>query len=123
VLLFTIILAGCATEQTSPQDVLVSEVLGGWKRSNITTPASPAPDVIEKLGVDSSAEAVYGGPGRVTVRVYKMRSETGAFEAMQKWRPPDGVGIQKGRYFLTASGGTSSANLALVSELQKLPVR
>src|SRR4051794_225765 len=93
VLLFTIMLAGCANDKTSPQDVLVSEVPGGWKRSDITTPASAAPDVIEKLGVDSSAEALYDGPGHVTVRVYKMRSETGAFEAMQKWRPPDGVGI------------------------------
>ena len=116
-------LAGCAKEQTSPQGVLSPQISGGWKRSDITTPASAAPDVIEKLGVDSSAEAVYDGPGHVTVRVYSMRSETGAFEAMQKWRPPDGVGIQKGRYFVTASGGGTSANLAVISEFQKIPVR
>ena len=121
VLLFTIMLAGCAKDQMSPQAVLVSEVRGGWKRGDIT-PVSAPPDLIEKLGVDSSAEAIYEGQGRVTVRVYKMRSETGAFEAMQKWRQPDSVGIQKGRYFVTAGGGAPSANLAVISELQKLSV-
>jgi len=114
-------LAGCAKEQTSPQSILLRKISGGWERSDITTPASVAPDVIEKLGVDSSAEAVYDGPSRITVRLYRMRSETSAFEAMQKWRQSDSVGIQKGQYFVTATGGAPSANLAIISELQKVP--
>ena len=67
------------------------------------------PQILATLGIVDARAATYTGPSPVAVRVFRMKSETVAFEALQKWKPEKGVmHFYRGPYFV----------LALTSELK-----
>ncbi|MDX2150123.1 MAG: hypothetical protein SFV54_05275 [Bryobacteraceae bacterium] len=45
-----------------------------------------APETARQLGLLEAVHADYNGPAPASVTVYRMRSETVAFELLQKWR-------------------------------------
>ena len=112
------VLASCAKQQ-SADSVLPSELPGGWKRGSVTAPADSVPDLIRTLGLESSAQTPYEAGTKVLVRAYRMRSDTAAFEVMQKWRQSDGMGLQKGSWFLTANGPDRDQTMAVLTELRR----
>lgn len=118
VLLLVILAGGCAKHQ-SADSVLPPELSGGWKRGAVAVPATDVPDVIRRLGLESSAETTYGGSTRVLVRAYRMRSDTAAFEVMQKWRQSDGLGLQKSAWVLTANGPARDQTMTVLAQLRK----
>jgi hypothetical protein len=68
--------------------------------------AEEYPQVLATLGIVDGRVAQYSGPSPVTVRVFRMKSPTVAFEALQKWKPEKGVmHFYRGAYFILA--GTS----------------
>src|SRR4051794_24225403 len=109
IVLVAILLAACGTAPKTTDQLLPSELSGGWKRGALQSPASSIPDLVSQLGLAFSAETQYEGPaGTVPVRVFVMRAETSAFELMQKWRQSEGTGAYKSRYFFSADPGRSS---------------
>lgn len=91
------------------------DLAGVWKRSQVTS-LSDIPALISQAGPEESAETTYTGPAIVNVQVFRMRSETSAFELMQKWRQSDGIAGYKGPYFMVARGD-QAANI--IRELSK----
>ncbi|HBY60693.1 MAG TPA: hypothetical protein DEH78_12780 [Solibacterales bacterium] len=58
---------------------------GPWTRVSLTpVPSAAIPETARQLGLAEAVEAAYSGEIKVTV--YRMRSETAAFELLQKWR-------------------------------------
>ena len=96
-------------------DVLPSSLAGGWKRGDVFT-LSDIPAVVSQLGPEESVQTVYTGPGTVTVRAFRMRAETSAFELIQKWRQSDGLAAYKGAYFFVVTGDAAAG---VLRELQK----
>lgn len=120
VIFISLFLAACAKSGKSLSELLPSEP-GGWKRGDVKTPAE-VPETAQALGVVDSAEALYLGDGRVRVRVLQMKTDTVAFELMQKWRHTDGLGANKGPYFFIAegqAGSTPQSTMTLLGLLQK----
>ena len=65
--------------------------------------AEEYPQVLATLGVVDARIAQYSGPSPVTVRVFRMKSSTVAFEALQKWKPEKGImHFYRGAYFILA---------------------
>jgi hypothetical protein len=65
--------------------------------------AAEYPQVLATLGIVDARVATYSGPSPVIVRVFRMRSSTVAFEALQKWKPEKGVmHFYRGAYFILA---------------------
>ncbi len=61
------------------------------------------PQVLATLGIVDARIATYSGAAPVTVRVFRMKSPTVAFEALQKWKPEKGVmHFYRGAYFVLA---------------------
>lgn len=113
-------LAACRKSDPGFEQVLPGEVAGGWRRSQLTA-AQNAPDLIRQHSPVASAEAVYTGVGTIRVRAWQMKSETSAFELMQKWRQSDGISAYKGAYFFVAeaAGADRNAVLSFLRELQR----
>src|SRR4051794_31745672 len=84
-----LLLYSCARAPKSFEEILPPELSGGWKRTAITRSAA-IPPAVSQLGNADAAEATYSGVGTVRLSVYRMKSETAAFELMQKWRTTDG---------------------------------
>ena len=61
------------------------------------------PQVLATLGVVDARLASYSGPSPVTIRVFRMKSATVAFEGLQKWQPEKGVmHFYREAYFILA---------------------
>lgn len=114
-LLISSVTAGCTRTARPLADVLPMDLAGVWKRSQVTS-LSDIPALISQAGPAESAETTYTGPATVNVQVFRMRSETSAFELMQKWRQSDGIAGYKGPYFMVAHGD-QAANI--IRELSK----
>jgi hypothetical protein len=95
-------LAACSPE---PRVVaLPAAVDGGWKlKASGNVPDGEAPGKIPQLKPVQSLRGTYDGPTAIEAAVYRFKNNTGAFEALQSWRP-DGQTIvrQKNDLFLTA---------------------
>jgi hypothetical protein len=75
---------------------------GEWTLSE-EKPFSDYPRILATLGVVDARVADYTGPSPVTVRVFRMKSSTVAFEALQKWKPEKGVmHFYRAEYFVLA---------------------
>lgn len=83
-------LSGCpAGIQWEPE--MPASLDGGWKLEKVErAPPENAPELLRQLQVADGMESVYGGPGKLTVSVYRLRTASSAFEAVQKWRPEPG---------------------------------
>jgi hypothetical protein len=80
------------------------DLAGQWKRGTLSS-VSEIPPVISQLYPEESIQTTYtGGPGTVTLRAFRMPSETSAFELIQKWPQSQGLAAYKGPYFFIASG-------------------
>ena len=78
--------------------------------------AEEYPQVLATLGVVDARVAQYSGPSAVTVRVFRMKSSTVAFEALQKWKPEKGImHFYRGAYFLLAE----TAEMKFVDEFDR----
>lgn len=65
--------------------------------------AEEYPQVLAALGIVDARVAQYSGPSLVTVRVFRMKSPTVAFESLQKWKPEKGMmHFYRGAYFILA---------------------
>ena len=101
----TLFNAACTRETQSIQNVLPVQVQRAWKLTS-TTRIEPtaAHETVRGLGLEEAHEARYSGNGSIIVHVYRMGSNTSAFEALQKWRDPESIPFYKGAYFVTARG-------------------
>lgn len=98
-----LILAACGNKQTETPAALPSSA-GPWTRaSEQSLPASDYPAVLATLGVIDARLAKFEGASAVTVRVFRMKSSTVAFEALQKWKPEKGImHFYRNAYFILA---------------------
>ena len=87
-----ILLAGCGKRQRPGEISLPAAVDGGWTlQSTGKLPNESAPEAARQLGVMETMEGHYTGPSNIRVIVYRMPTETVAFELIQKWRPEPGT--------------------------------
>ena len=101
-------------------DETVPVSLDGWTRSQISPlPPAEVPEVIRGLGLAQAVSATYTGPSTVSVRVFRMKGQTSAFELIQKWRQSDGLAVYSGPYFLVADPGVGPGASRLLQALQK----
>ena len=119
-LLSAMAMMSCEKAPRSFDQVLPRQAAGVWQRGEVL-PLSQLPEPISRLGVQEAAETTYKGAGVVTVRAFRMKAETSAFELMQKWRPADGMAVYKGPYFFVAipQGTDPQAVGALLRALQQ----
>jgi hypothetical protein len=97
-------LSGCpAGIQWEPE--MPASLDGGWMLEKVDrAPPEEAPVLLRQLHVADGMESVYKGPGKLTVTVYRMRTASTAFEAVQKWRPePGSVVFHTGGVFTIVS--------------------
>ncbi len=98
------LLASCGGGAKPP--AIPEELPGGWKRASLSTPPpESAPELARSLGVKLVTEAVFSGPGKITVTYYTMGASASAFELVQKWKPEPGeVFLSEGPHFVVARG-------------------
>jgi hypothetical protein len=99
----TLCLVSCGTGKPGPPLALPAAA-GPWTLAREQPiRAEEYPQVLATLGVVDARAATYTGPSPVTVHVFRMKSETVTFEALQKWRPEKGVmHFYRGPYFVLA---------------------
>jgi hypothetical protein len=110
------VLTGCASSPRPLSEVLPTNLPGGWTRGDVSARSDAAPMIVQ-LGHEESAETTYTGRGTVTLRGFRMRSETSAFELVQKWRQSEGLAAYKGPYFFVATGEGAAE---VLRELQRI---
>ncbi|MCW5980109.1 MAG: hypothetical protein KIT09_18650 [Bryobacteraceae bacterium] len=105
---------------TAQEEFAYPSTLGdGWKlEGTARLTADETPDEIRRLGLRSAYRGRYAGAGDLTVTVYWMTSEAGAFELAQKWRPEAGrLAYHQGDLFVVLeSAGMDHRSLAGVAE-------
>jgi hypothetical protein len=97
------ILTACSS-QTPASPVALPKAAGDWKLvQEQALMQADFPPVLATLGVIDARMAKYEGPSPVTLRIFRMKSSTVAFEALQKWQPEKGVmHFYRNAYFLLA---------------------
>jgi hypothetical protein len=121
-LLLTIVLTACGS---SPRPLALPQTLANvWTlQSSRTEPAGTAPEMIRAIGTRGWTAATYQGPGKVDVAIYRLTSEPGGLEMVQKWRPQaNTVVFYTDRYFVVVkyeAPDRAPVN-ALITALQKL---
>jgi hypothetical protein len=94
-ILLALSLAACAKPPRAAESLLPATPGGVWHRTALHAVAGTQP------GVERAFEAVYEGPGKLTVTLYEARVSGTAFEMAQRWKhSPDTVFFDKGRYFV-----------------------
>ena len=108
-------LTGCAKTQRDLHKILPETIPSGWVREDQRAmTAEDAPQFIRDAGLNQWMQASYRGTGRITVKIYELKSETNAFELMQKWRrDKDETAFYKGPLFVTAAAATNEARPVL----------
>lgn len=119
-LLIPVLLACCGKPARTWEEILPAEVSGGWRRGPIEKLAE-IPAVVSQLGPADAVETTYAGTGSIRIRAFRMKTETGAFELVQKWRQIDGISAGRGLHFFVANadGVDRTAILAVLAELQR----
>ena len=101
-------------------DESIPASIDGWTRSQLVPiSTSDAPEIIRNLGLEQAAAATYTGPSSVSVKIYRMKVQTSAFELIQKWRQSDGLAVYSGSYFVVADPGSGPDASRLLKALQK----
>ena len=102
-LLLVVCLVSCGTGKPSPP-LAFPAAAGPWTLTQEKPIlAEENPQVLNTLGIVDARAAAYSGPSPVTVRAFRMKSETVAFEALQKWKPEKGImHFYRGPYFILA---------------------
>ena len=119
-LLSILSLFSCAKPPKDLSQVLPQRAARSWERSAVNR-ISEIPPTVSTLGVADAAETTYKGAGVVTVRVFRMKAETSAFELMQKWSPTQGIAAYRGTYFFvgTPQGTDPQSVASLLRALQE----
>jgi len=119
-------LAACTKHGNDPATASLppAEVPGKWLRGapeplNLEN----APESIRALGIVSGQRLVYRRPGGVAVQVdiYRMKSDTAAFETQQKFRVEPGVALlRKGDAAVVCSTGGNATQSILIEFMTAL---
>ena len=73
-----------------------------------------APDFVRQAGLNQWIQVSYRGTGRITVKAYELKTETNAFELMQKWRrDKDEIAFYKGPLFVTSAAANNESRPVL----------
>jgi hypothetical protein len=113
-LVLSLLPALCACRTEAPTRALPEQV-ADYRRVSLE-PGS-APEDIAQRGVAQAVRAAYQGKARVAVEVYQMKSETSAFELVQKWRAEPGrVAFHSGRNFVVISSTLPQPELVAFSQ-------
>jgi hypothetical protein len=121
-LLLTIALAACGS---APRALELPQTLANvWTlRSSRAEPAATAPEMVRAIGTRGWTAASYQGPGKVDLAIYRLTSEPGGLEMVQKWRPQaNTVVFYTDRYFVVVkydAADRAPVN-ALITALQKV---
>jgi hypothetical protein len=113
-----LLLSGCAFDSR----IHLPATVGPWKlqSSSLLGPAN-APPTIGNQKVWASVESVYSGPARVTVAAHRFRTNTEAFEALQRLQvQPGTMPFQAGNLLLIPRAQDRSQLEAFAAELRKL---
>ncbi len=96
-----VLLTACGSAKPEAA-VALPATAGEWKLTQEQA-LTDYPPVLATLGVVDARVAKYDGPSPVTVRIFRMKSSTVAFEALQKWQPQKGVmHFYRKAYFILA---------------------
>lgn len=113
-----LLFAACTPAARRLEETLPA-TLGAWRRESVQ-PLTSYPPAVGKQGVAAAASAIYSGPARVEVHLYRMRSPTSAFELLQTWRQSEGLAVLSGPYFIVARPGADGPSArALLEALGK----
>lgn len=95
-------LSACGARRSSLR--LPGRIDGGWElKSEAPLDAGAIPGEVRRLGLKQASQASYDGPVPISVKVYQMTTDAGAFEAGQKWRPAEGaLAFHAGACFVVA---------------------
>ena len=114
----TAIFSSCSKAPAPASSALPETLPGGWSKAS-AGPARDIPPAAAQLGVEDSASATYSGAaGTVELSAFRLRTETNAFDLMQRWRQSDGPAIYKGAYFFVARADKPEAAMKLLQALQ-----
>ena len=92
---------GCGRSERDLRSLLPQQVDGGWSRADVQPlHASDLPADITGMPWTNAVIARYRGPAAVNTRLIEMKSETVAFELMQRWRQSEGLAFYKGPLFV-----------------------
>ena len=99
--IFLLFFTACGTDKPSAPAPL-PKAAGEWTLTE-ERPLAEYPQVLSTLGVVDARVATYKGPSPVSMRVFRMKSGTVAFEALQRWKPEKGVmHFYREAYFILA---------------------
>lgn len=113
-----LLLAGCAFDTR----IHLPEQVGPWKmHSNSLLGPANAPATIGNQKVWASVESVYYGPERVVVTAHRFRTNTEAFEALQRLQvQPGTMPFQAGNLLVIPRGADRPHLEAFAGDLRKL---
>ena len=119
--LLTIALVSCAS---APRPLVLPQTLASvWTlQSSHEEPAATAPEIVRAIGTRGWTAATYQGPGTVNLAIYRLTSEPGGLEMVQKWRAQaNTVVFYTDRYFVVVKyeAADRAPVTALITTLQK----
>jgi hypothetical protein len=120
--LLTICLTACGS---APRPLELPQTLANvWTlQSSRAEPAATAPEMVQAIGTRGWTAATYQGPGKVDLAIYRLTSEPGGLEMVQKWRPQaNTVVFYTDRYFAVVKYDAPDRMPvnALITALQKV---
>jgi hypothetical protein len=119
-LLVMIASALSCSSPTRPLADVIPATADGWTRSQVTPlPANDAPEMVRQLGLEQAVSATYTGPSKISVKIFRMKGQTSAFELIQRWRQSDGLAVYSGPFFLVADPASGPDAGGLLQALQK----
>ena len=79
--------------------------------------------MVRAIGTSGWTAATYAGPGKIELAIYRLTSQAGGLEMVQKWRPQaNTVVFHTDRYFVVVKydAADRAPVTALITALQKL---
>jgi hypothetical protein len=112
-------LVACTTPPRPLEDSTPVSI-DGWTRTDVAQlPASEVPETIRQIGPEQSISATYKKESSASVKIFRMKTQTSAFELIQKWRQTEGLAAYSGAYFIVAESNAPPDAAALLQALQK----
>jgi hypothetical protein len=99
--LLAALLPSCHRSAPEIGELLPESPAPDWRRTSLREiPREQIPEMVPSGSLRRAVEAVYAGPGQVTVHLYELASSATALDLAQRWRPaPETVFFYKDEYF------------------------
>jgi hypothetical protein len=114
-----LILLGCGSPDDAEPFRFPETISSDWTLSSQEEiDPEKTPQGVQDLGLVQAMRATYTGPETLTVVVYQMTTQSGAFELVQQWRPmPGSLALYVGANFIIVESPLlDNATLQMVAE-------